>query len=144
MYTKDFQQMLSRELVYGMLTKEDNYAKGWGEGKKTVHPEFPDHVVSRSTGEPFGVFDFLVFAEKYLDEAKLAHANYTPDRGAIRIRLIKAASLLVTALQVHGAEDDWDRLAGVSSTKFPIMHGGLELLKQLQAQNSSVVDEERD
>ena len=98
--------------------------------------------MSRSTGEPYGIFDFLVFAEKYLDEAKLAHANYTPDRGAIRIRLLKAASLLVTALQVHGSEEDFERLAGVSSSKFPVMHGGLELLRQLQAANA--VPEERE
>lgn len=144
MYTKDEKQFLPREDVYAMLTKEDNYAQGWGEGKKTVHPAFPDHVVSRSTGEPFGIFDFLVFAEKYLDEAKLAHANYLPDNGAVRIRLIKAASLLVTALQVHGRPEDIERLAGVSSSKFPIMHGGLELLKELQKANAPVVDQERD
>lgn len=144
MHTKDEQQFLPRELVYAMLTKEDQYAQGWGEGKKTVHPEFPDHTVSRTTGQPFTLIEYINFAEKYIAEAKLAHANYLPDNGALRIRVIKAASLFVTALQVHGRPEDFDRLAGVSSSKFPIMHGGLELLKQLQAANAPVVDEERD
>jgi hypothetical protein len=129
MYTTETQQALDREQVYEMLTKENEYAKGWGEGKEAIHPGFPDHMVCRSTGQPFGMFDFLVFTEKYLEEAKLAYANYTPDLGAIRIRFLKAASLLVTALQVHGEPGDLERLAGVSSSKFPILHGGLKVLK---------------
>lgn len=134
MYNKHEQSMLRRNEVYRMLTKEDNYARGWGEGKEQVNPIFPDHVVTRSTGQPFGIFDFVIFAEKYLNEAKLAHANFTPDNGAIRIRLIKAASLLVTALQVHGSDTDIERLAGVSSSKFPILHGGLQTMKDLLAE----------
>lgn len=115
-------QRLTREQVYEMLTKEDRYAQGWGKGGRKK-----DAYVSASTGQPFGLMDWIVFAEKYLDEAKLAYANYTPDQGAVRIRLIKAASLLVSALTVHGQPEDLERLAGVSSSKFPILHGGLAL-----------------
>lgn len=117
---------LDRKLVYKMLTKENRYARGWGKcGRKE------DHLVSAQTGQPFSLMDWLVFADKYLDEAKLCWANYTPDVGAVRIRLIKAASLLVTALQVHGKPEDLDRLAGVSCSKFPILHGGMATMDPL-------------
>lgn len=112
--------MLKRERVYEMLTKEDAYAQKWAKGGRKK-----DAYVSATTGLPFSLMDWIVFAEKYLDEAKLTFANYTPDQGAVRIRLIKAASLLVSALQVHAIEDDLERLAGVSSSKFPILHGGI-------------------
>lgn len=118
--------MLTRQQVYEMLTKEDAYAQGWAKGGRKK-----DANVSPDNGEPFSLMEWLVFAEKYLDEAKLAYSNYTPDRGAIRIRLIKAASLLVTALTLHGAEDDPERLAGVSSSKFPVLHGGLATFDKL-------------
>lgn len=111
---------MEREKVYEMLTKEDNYAQGWAKGGRKQ-----DAYVSTTTGQPFSLVEWVLFAEKYLDEAKLAYINYTPDLGAIRIRLLKAASLLVSALQVHGKEEDLERLAGVSSSKFPILHGGL-------------------
>lgn len=112
--------MMKREEVYEMLTKENEYAQGWAKGGRKK-----DAYVSASTGQVFTLMEWLIFAEKYLDEAKLAYANYTPDQGAVRIRLMKAASLLVTALQLHGKDDDLERLAGVSSSKFPILHGGL-------------------
>src|SRR3989344_825225 len=118
--------MIKRERVYDMLTKEDQYAQGWGKnGRKK------DAYVSVSTGQPFTLMEWIIFAEKYLDEAKLAYANYTPDLGTIRIRLIKATSLLVSALQVHGKLEDLERLAGISSSKFPILHGGMKTFESL-------------
>jgi len=101
--------MISRELVYKMLDKEHGYAQGWGG---------PEHDAQ------WGYMDWLTFAEKYTDEAKLAWSNYSPDERTVRIRLIKAASLLVTALQYLGEESDI-AIAGISSSSFPIRHGGL-------------------
>lgn len=117
-------------MIYQMLDREEKYASGWGEDKKSHEEGFPDHVVSREIGHPFGVMDFVNFAQKYLDEAKLAHSNYLPDPKAVRIRLLKAASLLVSAMQVHCAETDLEDIAGVSSTKFPIFHGGLKAFRE--------------
>lgn len=125
--------MIARELVYEMLTKEDNYAKGWAS--PTPRPDGTvktDHMCSAKTGLPFGHMDWIVFAEKYLNEAKLAYANYTPDDRTIRIRLIKAASLLVSALQCHCEESDLETIAGVSSRGFPVLHGGLATFKEMQ------------
>jgi len=127
------QTFLPRELVYEMLTKENNYAQGWAKDKESKSPVFPDHTVNRTTGQPFSMMDWVVFAEKYIDEAKLAYGNYCPDLRTIRIRLLKAASLLTTALQVHGEETDLDDIAGVSSSKFPIQHGGLQTFKDAKA-----------
>lgn len=118
--------MIRREKVYEMLSKEDKYAQGWVKnGRKK------DAYVSVTTDQPFTLMEWIIFAEKYLNEAKLAYANYTPDLGTIRIRLLKATSLLVSALQVHGKEEDMERLAGVSSSKFPILHGGLRTFERL-------------
>ena len=121
--------MIERERVYEMLTKEDAYAQKWAKGGRKQ-----DACVSATTGLPFSLMEWVVFAEKYLDEAKLTYANYTPDQGAVRIRLLKAASLLVSALEVHGREDDLERLAGVSSAKFPILHGGMATFDALTDQ----------
>lgn len=112
--------MLDRKQVYEMLDREHQYAQGWGRDDNKG-----SNMVSIEDGQPYGLMDWLVFAEKYTEEAKLAWSNYTPDRRAVRIRLLKAASLLVTALQVHGQESDLQDIAGVSSTQFPIHHGGL-------------------
>ena len=110
--------MISRELVYEMLTKENDYAQAWGG---------PEHDAK------FSDSDWILFAEKYFNEAKLAIANFTPDRRAVRSRALKAASLLVSLLQYHGLESDLQDTAGVSSDKnYPILHGGLETFKSLE------------
>jgi hypothetical protein len=131
MFTKDESYFLDREIIYAMLTAEDRYASGWGEAKASSVPVFPDHSVNADTGMPFSMMEWLVFAEKYIDEAKVAYGNYVPDLRAIRIRLLKAASLLVTALQVHGENSDLNDIAGVSSTNYPIIHGGLQAYKDM-------------
>jgi hypothetical protein len=131
MYAKDNKYFMDRDWVYDMLTKEDQYASGWGEaeGEKS-NPVFPEHTINYETGDPFSLMDFIVFTEKYLNDAKAAYSNYCPDNGAVRIRLIKAASLLVTALQVHGKFEDLELLAGKSSDKtYPIRYGGLAVLQ---------------
>ena len=132
MYTKDSQEYLPRDLIYEMLDKEYKYAHRWKKDKETTVPGFPDNTVSRTTGTPFSLMDWVTFADKYLSEAKEAYANYCPDLATVRIRLIKAASLLVTALQVHGSRGDIERLAGVSSTKFPILTGGLATFESMK------------
>ncbi len=131
------QTFLPRELVYEMLTKENDYAKGWEKDKESQKPPFPDHTVNRTSGEPFSMMDWIVFAEKYLKDAKEGYANYCPDLRVIRIRMLKAASLLVTALQVHGEETDLEDIAGVSSNKFPALRGGLETFKEMKAAGAS-------
>jgi hypothetical protein len=109
-----------------MLTREDNYAAQWSKDKEATNPDFPDHTVSRTTGNPFSLMDWIVFAQKYIDEAKECYANFTPDQRAVRIRLLKAASLFVTALQVYGEPTDMEEIAGISSTNYPILRGGLK------------------
>lgn len=128
MNSRTKKSFLSREAIYEMLTKENEYAKGW-DRKNPNSDVFPAHTVSRESGEPFTLIEWLNFAQKYLDEARLAHSNYCPDLATLRIRFIKAASLLVTALQVHGDETDLN-IAGISSsTHYPVIHGGLAAYK---------------
>lgn len=116
--------MIDREKVYEGLTTEDKYAQGWGDSKTSKDSETPDHMVNRHTGLPFSEMEWIVFAEKYINEAKLGYANYTPDLRTTHIRMLKAASLLVSGLQACNA--DIDSIAGVSSTKFPINTQGLK------------------
>jgi hypothetical protein len=136
MNTRNEQYFMDRIRIYEMLTKEEQYASGWGEpeyGEDKTHPVFPEHAVSSETGQPFSLIEWINFTQKYLDEARLAESNYCPDTASVRIRVLKAASLLVTALQVHGKLEDYKNLAGVSSTNYPINHGGLAVLKDLQS-----------
>lgn len=102
--------MVELEQVFDLIRKERQYAQGWGGN---------DH------DKDWSLMDWLVFAEKYTAEAKLGYANYTPDFRVILIRFVKAASLLAAALQYHAQPEDLDSIAGVSSSKFPINHGGL-------------------
>ena len=89
---------------------------------------FPDHTVSAITGHPYSIVEWVNFAEKYLKEIKQGHAEFCPDERALRIRLIKAASCLITALQVHGEGNDTE-IAGTSSSKWPLNGGGLSEYK---------------
>jgi hypothetical protein len=120
--------MIERKLVYEMLDKENAYAQGWNRDKV-------GHDVGND--QRWGFMDWIIFAEKYLNEAKDVWANYTPDDRAVRIRLLKAASLLITALQVHGTEADLQDIAGVSSQKFPIFYGGLKTFMDIQTTNEN-------
>jgi hypothetical protein len=132
--------MVSREAVYAALTKEDGYAQAWAKGKKSKVDGVPDHMVSRKTGFPFSEIEWVNFAELYLDEAKKGHANFVPDTRAITIRLLKAASMLIAAIQTSATEQDLADIAGVSRTKFPTMTGGLATFKAMVAADATAED----
>jgi len=123
--------MLSAEQVFECIRREMEYSRGWAKGKdKSVAVEGVDpsdvHRLPPLSGQPYSIMDFMTFAEKYWDEAKEAYTNFTPDGGAVRIRLIKVLNLLARALMVHGRPSDLERLAGKSSADFPVIGGGLK------------------
>lgn len=122
--------MLDRPAVYEMLTKEEKYSKGWAKGNhaRSRSIDVPDHMTDRLSGQPYTLAEWIIFAEHYLSAAKQSFSTMTTDQRSIRIRMLKAASLLVSGLQVHGEESDIDTIAGVSSTKFPVLSGGLQAL----------------
>lgn len=127
--------MISQEQVFDMIRKEAEYAKGWSKGSRKISKVegIENHDVcplAPLDGQPYSTMDFLIMAEKYFEEAKLAFANFTPDGAAVRIRFLKVASLLVRALQVHGRASDLERIAGVSSSEFPILGGGLKTFNE--------------
>src|SRR5882672_7828273 len=99
--------MIEREVVYDGLTSENEYAAGWALGGNRKK----DQYCSVRTGAPFSEMEWITFAEKYINEAKLGYANYVKDMRAIHIRILKAASLLVSALQANDA--DIKSIAGV-------------------------------
>ena len=119
----------TRQNVYEMLTKENDYAQGWNRSPEGEDP---------GNDQNWGYMDWIIFAEKYLSEAKLAWAEYTPDERAVRIRIMKAASLLVTALENLGKDSDLQDIAGISSTKYPVLKGGLQTYKNLTQPRSSM------
>lgn len=129
--------MLTIEQVFELVKKENAYAKGWGKGTRKVSKVegVDDCDVHAGTtgpeGQPFGIADWMSFAKKYWDEADLGMSNFTPDGGAIRIRLIKVVSLLVRCLMIYGQPADLNRIAGKSSADFPILHGGLKAFDNL-------------
>ena len=124
--------MLSFEQVVELVKKESEYAQGWAKGsrKASVVEGVGDADVHSGTsgpvGQPFGISDYFLFAKKYWDEIPLTMSNFTPDGGAVRIRIIKVVSLLIRCLMVWGQPLDLQRIAGHSCTEFPIMDGGLK------------------
>lgn len=125
MVSRSHSYFLDRDIIASLLAKEESYSKQWAETKESSVAGIPAHACSRSTGLPYDNASWIIFAEKYLNEAKLALAGFTPDSRAVRIRILKAASCLVTALQVHGANNDYTDIAGVSSSKYPVGRGSL-------------------
>jgi hypothetical protein len=127
--------MLEQVQVFEMIQKEGAYAAGWAKGQRVSKVEGVSeadvHELPPLAGQPYSLSDYMVFAKKYWDEAELSMSNYTPDGGATRIRILKVISLLTRALQVHGRPSDIERLAGVSSSKFPILAGGLQTFKDI-------------
>lgn len=138
---------LTFEEVIDCIRKEGEYAKGWGgkDGKRklsSVEGILDGDVHSGTTGQagaPFSLADWYVFAKKYWDEIPLAMSNFTPDGGSVRIRMIKTASLLIRALMIYGRPSDLERLAGVSSSKFPILGGGLKTFNDLSSQHGCLL-----
>ena len=141
---------LTFEEVIALIAKEGEYAKGWGgaDGDRKISKVegIEDHDVHAGTtgpeGQPFSLADWFVFADKYWQEIPLAMSNFTPDGGSVRIRMIKAASMMVRALMIYGRPSDLERLAGVSSSKFPILHGGLAAFAGLTNQHGCLVPTE--
>lgn len=139
--------MLTTDQVFDCIRKEMEYSKGWakesrkcskveGVGDEDVHAHAP------LDGQPFSVSDFMAFAKKYWDEAELAYANFTPDGGAVRIRIIKILNLLVRALMVHGRVSDLERLAGKSSRDFPVLGGGLKTFDEVTTEKGCLIPTE--
>jgi hypothetical protein len=127
--------MLTQAQVFEMIKKENEYAAGWRKGQKIsqvegIHEE-DVHALPPLAGQPYSISDYMAFSKKYWDEAELSLSNYTPDGGSTRIRILKVVALLTRALQVHGRASDLERLAGVSSSKFPILSGGLQTFLDL-------------
>lgn len=130
-------QLSTRNDVYEALTREDNYAQGWA-GPENSRKE--DAYMSARTKLPFSSMEWIVFAEKYLNEAKLAYSNYMEDQNVVNIRLLKAASLLVSALTTSATPADLCTIAGVSSSKFPFNQRGLIDYLEAQKKNAAAVD----
>jgi hypothetical protein len=138
--------MLTFEQVMECVRKEGEYAKGWGgkSGRKVSVVEGIDDADVHSgttgpAGQPFGLSDFFLFAKKYWDEIPLAMSNFTPDGGAVRIRIIKVVSLLVRSLMIYGRPSDLERIAGKSSSEFPILGGGLKAFDNLTSQHGCLL-----
>ena len=139
---------LSFEEVMALVAKENEYATGWSKGsrKESKVEGIEDDAVHAGTtgpaGQPFSLADWWVFTDKYWQEIPLAMSNYTPDGGSVRIRMIKVISMLVRALMVYGRPSDLERIAGVSSSKFPILSGGLATFDHLSSAKGCLIPTE--
>jgi len=136
--------MLTIDEVFECIRRERDYSTGWNKGKRKVSKVEGVHdsdvnPLAPLAGQPYSMMDFLTFAEKYWDEAKLAYTNFTPDGGAVRIRIIKVLNLLTRALMVHGRPSDLERLAGKSSSEFPILGGGLKTFDELTTDEGCLI-----
>lgn len=138
---------LSFEQVMECIQKENAYAtKGWtkGSARKVSQVEgIADSDVHAGTsgpaGQPFGISDWWIFARKYFNEIPATMAEYTPDGGAVRIRIIKTISLLTRCLMIYGRPSDIERLAGVSSRNFPILGGGVKTFDELSSAEGCLI-----
>lgn len=140
--------MIPQETVFKMIQKEAEYATGWGKGKRKLSKvegisDADVHALAPLDGQPYSLMDFMTFAEKYWDEAKQAYTNFTPDGGAVRIRILKVISLLTRALEVHGRASDLERLAGVSSSKFPVLGGGLSTFNEVSTSEGCLIQSDK-
>jgi hypothetical protein len=131
---------VSRQLVYDALTAENEYARDWSKGKKSKVEGVEDHMVSGRTGMPYSEMDWLTFAELYINEAKTGTANFVSDMRAIHVRLLKAASMIIAAIQTNSTPEELASYAGHSRTEFPVMGGGLKAFKEMQAKDPTAVD----
>lgn len=136
--------MLTREQVFDLIRKESEYAKGWAKGSRKISlvegvANEDVHPLAPLAGQPYSAMDFVTFADKYLDEARLAFTNFTPDGGSVRIRIIEVIGLLVRLLMVHGHPSDLERLAGHSSSEFPILGGGLKKFNEVTTSEGCLI-----
>lgn len=136
---------LTIDEVFALIRKEHEYAKGWAKGSRKISAVegIEDSDVHAGTtgpaGQPFGLSDFFLFAQKYWDEIPLSMSNFTPDGASVRSRIIKVVSLLVRALMIYGRPSDLERVAGVSSSKFPILAGGLQTFNDLTSEEGCLL-----
>jgi hypothetical protein len=136
---------LTFEQVMECVQKENDYAQKWAKGsrKLSVVEGVSDADVHSGTtgpvGQPFGISDWWCFARKYWNEIPDAMAAYTPDGGAVRIRMIKVVSLLVRALMIYGRPSDIERIAGKSSRDFPILSGGIKTFDEMSSAQGCLI-----
>jgi hypothetical protein len=136
---------LTFEEVMECVRRENEYAKGWNKGDRKVSrvEGIDDGDVHSGTtgpvGQPFGIADWHDFAGKYFEEIPKAMASYTPDGGSVRIRIIKVIALLVRCLMIYGRPSDLERLAGKSSSDFPILAGGIKAFDALSNNHGCLV-----
>lgn len=136
---------LTFEQVMELIRKENAYATKWAKGSRKVSKVegVSDDAVHAGTGgpagQPFSISDWWIFARKYFNEIPDAIANYMPDGGSARIRIIKTVSLLVRCLMIYGRTSDLERLAGVSSSKFPVLGGGISTFDELSSAEGCLV-----
>ncbi len=136
---------LSFEQVMECIQKENEYATKWAKGGRKISQVegVSDDAVHAGTGgpagQPFGISDWWVFARKYFNEIPDALANYMPDGGSARIRIIKVISLLVRCLMIYGRPSDIHRLAGVSSKNFPVLGGGISTFDELSSAEGCLI-----
>lgn len=125
---------ITLEPVFQAVRREEMYARGWGRPR----PESPlkaDHLTRPDfPNVPWSEADWIVFAEKYLLEAKLAYANYTGDPRVVAIRMLKAAYLLLAGIETNLTEQEIGEIGGVSSKKFPFQNDGLQGFVQKMAE----------
>jgi hypothetical protein len=136
--------MLTFEQAVKCIQKEMQYSQGWAKGSRKISKvegvEDNDvHSLEPLVGQPYSIADFKTFAKKYWDEIDAAMTSFTPDGGAVRIRIIKVLNLLTRALMVHGRPSDIERLAGKSSSEFPILSGGLKIFDALSSEEGCLI-----
>lgn len=137
--------MLTFDQVIDCIKKENEYAQGWAKGTRKLSlvegvSNADVHAgTSGPAGQPFGISDWFLFAQKYWDEIPLTMSNFTPDGGAVRIRIIKVVSLLIRCLMVWGQPIDVHRIAGHSCSEFPILGGGLKAFDNLTTAEGCLV-----
>ena len=139
--------MLTVDQVFDLIRKENDYAAGWGKGTRKLSKVegIRDADVHGGTsgplGQPYSIADWKIFAGKYWDEIDQVLANFTPDGGAVRIRLIKVAFMIIRCLMLYGQTSDIERLAGKSSRDFPVMQGGLKTFQESTTEKGCLMTE---
>jgi hypothetical protein len=136
--------VITFEQAVECIAREMEYSKGWAKGSRKLSKvegvEDSDvHSLEPLVGQPYSIADFKTFAKKYWDEIDDAMTSFTPDGGAVRIRIIKVLNLLTRALMVHGHSLDTTRLAGKSSSEFPILGGGLKTFNALTSEEGCLI-----
>lgn len=136
--------MITKEQVFEMIDKELEYSKGWSKGSRKVSKvegvdDADVHSLEPLAGQPYSIADFKTFATKYWDEIDAALTGFTPDGGAVRIRIIKVLNLLVRAMMVYGRPSDLERLAGKSSRDFPVLEGGLKTFQEVTSDEGCLI-----